>query len=68
VEIARGSSAWMRLKGWLGKGLQQLGRWLSTSLDNHRKDKISATTKVATEQISNAQTTLASNASQKVTL
>src|SRR5467141_4049386 len=53
--IARGAGAWMKLKAWLGRELQQIGRWLTKSLDSHLKDKNLATTRVATEQISNAQ-------------
>ncbi len=58
----------MKLKAWLGRALQKIGRWLTKSLDSHRQDKISATTQVATKQISNAQSTLASNASDGLNL
>lgn len=66
ADIVRGAGAWMRLKAWFGKALQELGRWLSTDLDKQRKRKIAATADVATEQISDAQTTVASNASEQV--
>ena len=58
--LSRGARWWVKIRGWIGGGIQWIGKWLTTPLDNNRSAKVWATTQVAREQISQAQITLAS--------
>jgi len=70
--VCRGNRARRRrvdeVEGLARKRAATNRRWLTQSLDSHLKDKNLATTRVATEQISNAQSAVASNASDVVKL